>query len=757
MTSPLLAKSAIPWRPPKTLLEHTQDVIDAAEQLFGTATSPTRLGRCWLRFFRLSEDAWPQFFLNLLASCLFHDWGKANDRMQEVFRGQRKEQLFRHEHLSVLLIGYPGVIAWLKQRPDIDWDIVLSAVGSHHLKFSDTSFAVGISNDAVRLKIDHEDFGSLICITAERLGLTGHPQFPQQVYWGFANDSATYNLAELREALQERLAAIKPGPMLHAVRSALIIADAAGSGLPRENYTVRKWVEEQFDEKSDCSVATVDQLIQARIDEIESEGIRFIWNAFQNECEMLPDRALLLAPCGAGKSLAAWRWILGRLKIRGNLGRIIFLYPTRATATEGFNDYVSWAPEAHAALLHGTSSYDLDGMFPSTDRRSQARYDATDPRLFALQYWSKRIFSATIDQFFAFLSYSYGPLCLLPLLADSVIVVDEAHSFDKKMFSGLLGFLQAFDVPVLCMTATLQAGRKKQLEPFMDRIYEDRPKELGAIADAKRYQVKKISAEQAEHEARKAVAFGKRVLWVVNQVNKAQELAEKLSDLPFPVICYHSRFKLDDRIDRHRDTINAIRPGQSAAIAITTQVCEMSLDIDADVLITEECPISSCIQRMGRCRRARKELATKGPGHVFIYQPAREHVYKPDDLVGIHEFIDFLETGSPVSQSDLEWGLQQFGSRKVDAPKLNSFLASGGYADCQEETLRDIEEHSFQAVLRDEVDSFLRAAKSKKDGFIVPVPKKLMPGIDPRLPFYLRAADERHYSPRTGYHDAPIQ
>jgi hypothetical protein len=127
--------------------------------------------------------------------------------------------------------------------------------------------------------------------------------------------------------------------MLHAVRAALIVADAAGSGLPRVNYTIAQWIKEQLDENALCDVGTVNQLIEARIGAIESGGREFSWNAFQNDCETLPDRSLLLAPCGAGKTLAAWRWILGRLKSRGHVGRIIFLYPTRATATEGFKDY----------------------------------------------------------------------------------------------------------------------------------------------------------------------------------------------------------------------------------------------------------------------------------------------------------------------------------------------------------------------------------------------------------------------------------
>ena len=50
-------------------------------------------------------------------------------------------------------------------------------------------------------------------------------------------------------------------------------------------------------------------------------------------------------------------------------------------------------------------------------------------RLFALKQWPKRIFSATVDQFLAFLQYGYGPMCQLPLLVDSVLVVDEVHTY----------------------------------------------------------------------------------------------------------------------------------------------------------------------------------------------------------------------------------------------------------------------------------------------------------------------------------------
>src|SRR5437764_14950637 len=102
MRDRLLAKSARDRRE-RTLHQHTKDVIDAAHALFGTVALPTRLGRCWLRFFKIESAHWKEVSANLIAACALHDWGKANEGMQSVLVGRNEKQLFRHEHVSVRL------------------------------------------------------------------------------------------------------------------------------------------------------------------------------------------------------------------------------------------------------------------------------------------------------------------------------------------------------------------------------------------------------------------------------------------------------------------------------------------------------------------------------------------------------------------------------------------------------------------------------------------------------------------------------
>ena len=265
--------------------------------------------------------------------------------------------------------------------------------------------------------------------------------------------------------------------MLRAVRSALIAADSAGSGLFRTHEEsgrtgdvrdhIRRWIADAFDPAASLDEAKVHAaVIDPRIEEQTPEGRPFPWNEFQEACAdpaRVPARALLIAPCGSGKTLAAWRWVAARCRERP-IARAIFLYPTRGTATEGFRDYVSHAGPELAALVHGTAELDLEHLQPDRDLEDRI----AEARLFSLRQWPKRVFSATVDQFLAFLQHDYGSTCLLPLLADSAVVLDEVHSYDRGMFTALMQFLEHFDVPVLAMTATMIERRKADLAKHLD-------------------------------------------------------------------------------------------------------------------------------------------------------------------------------------------------------------------------------------------------------------------------------------------------
>lgn len=787
-----------------TLLQHTLDVMDAAEALFGTSEERNRLGDCWLRFFCLPADVWPKFHGTLLAACGLHDWGKANDGFQAAMNRQG-QQAIRHEHLSALLIAQKPVWDWLAGNSLLDREVILSAVLTHHLKARRDEhklhgFATAI-NQALRFCSlhDSEEFRQLVNEVVNRIrpgsaldlsGVTTRWEFDgPRMNVGPDRKRVVGLLSRFQDdtdELKERNEFTRPR-LLNAVRAALIAADAAGSGLRRTDQSIRVWVNGTLDETRVWSGVEVGKVIDRRKQQLETlKGVPFKWNDFQNHCadpERVPSRALLLAPCGSGKTLAAWRWIEKQVEKR--VGHVLFLYPTRATATEGFRDYVSWAPEADAALMHGTSGFDLERMFdnpPEGDTRKGGGYKLSeaDERLFALGYWGRRAFSATVDQFLAFMQYGYRPVCMLPVLADSVVVIDEVHSFDNRMFSTLKSFLREFDVPVLCMTATLPTNRRKELVSGCGLTpYEDRPGDLAKIATDKRYRVRRVEAPTAEQAVWDALAAGKRVLWVVNQVKRAHAVVGKfVKDLPadlkdgtlrtaggMPVVCYHSRYRLNDRVNRHADTMASRKDKPGPALGVTTQVCEMSLDIDVDLLVTEDCPVTALVQRMGRCNRAQQPRPLGTAGDVLVYDPGEPAPYMKkagsDPLAGLEQFLGKVDA-KDLSQDDLEKFMREVDSPASPGDALSMFLESGPYALAGEEEFRDSEEFNRQCVLSDDVTGFCAASRDKQPGFALPVPMKWSKERDDenpehkKLPRHLGVAKPGHYHAAVGYCDKPL-
>lgn len=761
----LLAKSG---EGAPTLAKHTQDVIDAAAALFGTVERPTRLGDRWLAFFKARREDWPIFVRTLCAAAALHDFGKANDGFQKAVQRQGN-QAIRHEHLSGLLMFHPPIWNWLRTQTDIDWDVALCAVLSHHLKLTDVSLAGQLtagSNWVVRMpRANDIQFREILQLIRK----ADWPTIPDS--WSFDRTqgcesipNAKKQLVDHLERLDEDLGAQpERARLLRAVRAALIAADAAGSGLVRQGHSLRQWIEDRFDANALCNADYIRaEIIDRRIAELSDKWKG--WHTFQIGAGEQGSRTLMLAPCGAGKTLAAWKWIEKQATIP--VKRVVFLYPTRATATEGFRDYVSWAPEG--SLVHGTASYELDGMFENpADERSKTDYTA-EARLFAIGFWDKRVFSATVDQFLGFLQYAYGAVCLLPVLADSVIVIDEVHSFDDAMFSALKKFLAEFDVPALCMTATLPRQRRHQLESQCRlTVYDEKPEDLLKIAGAPRYRVHRLkNKDDALVIARQGLLDRKKILWVVNTVARAQQLAKDMrrvaSVVGGEVLCYHSRFTLDHRKAWHGKVVQAFKAVSAAApkaiIAITTQVCEMSLDLDADILITEDAPITALIQRMGRCNR-KTDLPLPGLGDVYVYKPGDNpedgRPYSPEELRNVDVFVSELVSLGAVKQTDLETALAKHGKTAPVADRFVSFTGSGPYADGDVEDFRDLDERTTPGVL--DLDEYVNTAKLRRPGLIVPVPRKLRaPRCNHREAKHLVLAPSANYDPVLGLCDQPI-
>ncbi len=765
---PLLAKSLTPGREPLSLVAHGEDTEQAACAIFRDAG---RWSYAWARFFRLDRQGRERFLLNLRVAALFHDVGKANEDFQALMTRQGRgpgPQTFRHEHLSALILSLPAVRGWLETNPALDADVITAAVLSHHLKASDQDpWRWGqphTANPRLRLYLDHPEVRALFDRVRQVAALGPVPELPSGSWslaapWTDVSRRGRQNAVQLGRSIRKDDAR---QALLLAVKSGVIVADTVASGLFRVGGSMDQWIEEVVHMERLTGDAIAEKIVAPRVQQISQRaGKPFVFHRFQELAAEQGRRALLLAGCGAGKTLAAWRWAECQARAEP-IGRVIFLYPTRGTATEGFRDYVGWAPSGEAALLHGTASYELEAMRENPPESMQGKEDKLrredQARLYALEHWPRRFFSATVDQFLGFMEHSYTSMCLLPTLADSALIFDEVHSYDRRMFKALRAFLDKFDVPVLCMTATLPPDRRAELAEcglvaFPGEQHRAELEDLEVQECRPRYLVRRVdSSTRALEHAVDAHRAGQRVLWVVNTVRECLRVADLVAEqLGAEPLVYHSRFRLCDRKLAHERTMEAFRPATGPTLAVTTQVCEMSLDLDADMLITEVAPVTSLVQRFGRSNRSPTRPSTDRAS-VLWYSPERHLPYSRDELAAGTNLL--VELGaSEVSQRSLSEALKRHAPPAPSTRAHAPFLSGGYYA--LPGSLREERDHTRLAVLDGDLDELLALKRrhAPYDGLLLPVPKRAVKSEErpSELPRHLSVAPSSRYSPIRGF------
>lgn len=105
-------------------------------------------------------------------------------------------------------------------------------------------------------------------------------------------------------------------------------------------------------------------------------------------------------------------------------------------------------------------------------------------------------------------------------------------------------------------------------------------------------------------------ANGEKVLVVRNTIGEAQETYSRLKSMlnGGKIMLIHSRWKRNDRAKLEDMLINHFNNSTEPCIVVSTQVVEVSLDINFDVLFTDCADIMSLIQRFGRVNRQRKSI-----------------------------------------------------------------------------------------------------------------------------------------------------
>jgi len=395
--------------------------------------------------------------------------------------------------------------------------------------------------------------------------------------------------------------------------------------------------------------------------------------------DQLGPLVILESETGSGKTEAAlWRFV--HLFRTGAVDSLYFALPTRVAATQIYNRVQTavrnlWPenPPLTVRALPGYVSADGADAKQLPDFVVQWSDNPDDAK--AHQRWAaesaKRFLAApiavgTIDQALLGTLQVRHAHMRHAMLARSLLVVDEVHASDPYMTVLLEHLLKAHlnnGGQALLLSATLGSTARNRYLALAPNVKMPQAKPMTfeaacavpypAISD--HHQTRAVAAtgntkkvtwtaydiiDSPDKIADKAIAaakLGAKVLLIRNTVPSAiATLTAIEKSIPDPAwlftvngipTLHHSRFSRQDRpvMDKAIGAqLGKNRPA-GACIVVGTQTLEQSLDIDADVLITDLCPMDVLLQRVGRLHRHTRP-ATERPE---AFQAAQAWVLTP--------------------------------------------------------------------------------------------------------------------------------
>ena len=170
------------------------------------------------------------------------------------------------------------------------------------------------------------------------------------------------------------------------------------------------------------------------------------------------------------------------------------------------------------------------------------------------------------------------------------------------------------------------------------------------------------------------------VLVCCNTVRKAQivcgELRLRLNSSPVQVMLLHGRFNAKDRTSRERLVLELVGSKSSTrapVILVSTQVVEVSLDVDFDVIYSELAPLEALIQRFGRVNRKRTRVYA--PVWVFTQPADGQGIYEQSHVTAALKIL-LREADKLIDESQISCLLDQVYTGQLADEWLNKYQTS---------------------------------------------------------------------------------
>lgn len=375
---------------------------------------------------------------------------------------------------------------------------------------------------------------------------------------------------------------------------------------------------------------------------------------------------------GAGKTEAALM-LASRLLCAGRASGLYFALPTMATAnamyermSASYRGLFEAAASPSLALAHGRkalhdgfSASILEIAKPEAEPRGGYPDDEAAEAICTAWIADDRrkaffahVGAGTIDQALLGVLPSRHQALRLWGLADRVLIIDEAHSYDpyvNKEMERLIEFHAALGGSAIVLSATLARGTRQALvDAFSRGTSPPEPRKIAstayplltAVSSAtlkeipvkmraglpRKLPVRRLPAiELAVEEVCAAAKKGAAVAWIRNAVDDAIEACEALEARELEPLLLHARFAMGDRLDKEREIQDALgrksKGAERERLIVGTQILEQSLDYDVDAMVIDLAPIDLMIQRAGRLWRHQRGPRPIASPQLLVFSP----------------------------------------------------------------------------------------------------------------------------------------
>lgn len=398
-----------------------------------------------------------------------------------------------------------------------------------------------------------------------------------------------------------------------------------------------------------------------------------------------PGIIILEAPMGIGKTEAA---LIGieQMAAKKQCSGMFFGLPTQATSDGIFLRIKNWldkiasesGDDKSMQLVHGKSQF--NEVYQNLKEAGNINIEDEQGNV-VINKWFTGKKTAMLDDFvvgtvdqFLLAGLKQKHLALRHLgLSKKVAVIDEVHAYDSYMGAFLdrvIEWLGAYRIPVIVLSATLPAQRRKKMvevyclgmglrQKNIEYEYDDWTEtesyplitytDKNAVKQVrdlplegrKEIEIKLFKEDSLVGKIKELTVEGGIVGIIVNTVRRSQDLAKELEFLfgKEDISVLHSSFLAPDRREKEKQLLKEIGKNSKRPkfkIIIGTQVLEQSLDIDFDILFTDMAPIDLLLQRIGRLHRHKNTKRPRNFSNPVVY------------IMGIKDIGEFEEGAQKI-------------------------------------------------------------------------------------------------------------